>query len=367
MSTKELRPVCSVGMFDLLKGVAILFVIVLHSYSWIISAEDHPIFIFVSSIVSNTLVYGLIIAAGFGIRKRPVKKCALQLKKMFFAPYVLTGLASTLLFSINYFFLSSSFSTTLLEGLLLITGFVIGQHPNQYYGKFLIGDIGPVWFIIALAGGRFILNLILSYSQGWKRNLLVFLSSILGYFGNLHASIYGIPIPFCFFNTCDFVLLLYIGYLAKENKWLEKMLSPIAIILICASIAALVWKYKTSFLLSNGYPLGVFTPYALAIESYGVVYLMTHINRRENPITDILETIGNNSITILCVHTLEYNGILWSWFINCLPNASNTHMIYMILIYRLVFIALGMLVIKTFQKWGGLARLKEMLLRKKTA
>ena len=356
MNTKELRPVSSLGMFDLLKGVAILSVIVFHTYSWMVSTEDHPLFMIVTSTFSDLLVYGFIIAAGFGIRKRTIKKCALQLKNMFLIPYVLTGLATTFLYSFNFFFLSSSFSDTFREALRYIASYAIGVFPATSYLGYELQDIGAVWFIVALTGGWFILNLILKYSDGWKRNLLVLLTSIIGYYGSLHASVYGIPIPFCFFYMFVFVLGLYIGYLAKEKKWLEKRLSPIAVIFICLSFAVFVWEYNDPFLFFG--PLGFFTPYATAAVSFGVVYLMTHINRRESPITDFFEIIGHNSITILCVHTVESIGMHWYWFRDTLSNASITHMFIMILIYRLVFIALGMLVVTSFKNWGGFNRLK---------
>ena len=208
-----------------------------------------------------------------------------------------------------------------------------------------------------------LLNLILNYSQGWKRNLLVLLTSIIGHFGNLLASAYGIPIPLCFFYMFSYVLGLYVGYLAKENNWFEKKLPPFAIIVIVVSLSAFVWKYRVPYSISGWshlgfeYPLGVFTPFAAAAVCFGGTYLMTHINRRENIITNFFEAIGNNSIYILCLHTVENTGMHWYWFRNTLSSASNTHMVVMILIYRLVLIALGMLVVSEFKKWGGFNRL----------
>lgn len=107
------------------------------------------------------------------------------------------------------------------------------------------------------------------------------------------------------------------------------------------------------------YPLGVFTPFAAAAVCFGITYLMTHINRRENIITNIFEPIGNNSITILCIHTVEATGMHWYWFRSALPNLSIASFSVMLPIYRLALIALGMLAVTSFKKWGGFERLRK--------
>lgn len=370
MSTKELRPVCSVGMFDLLKGLQLILIICGHTLQCFPSFVTHHLLSFnISVSCGNLMLWGFIIAAGFGIRKRPIRKCALQLKEAFLLPYVVTGLAASFLFSLNNYFLNSDFSFAVRELLRSLLAFALGHHLVAHYGTFEMLHIGPMWFLVALAGGWFLLNLILQFSQGWKRNLLVLLAGFIGYFGNLLAATYNILVPFCLFFMFEFVLGLYLGYLARVHNWFEKKLSPIAIVLIVVSLAAFAWKYDVRYELYNqsDLPLGIFTPYAAAAVGFGVTYLMTHINRRENPITNFLEAIGNNSIYIFCVHTVEYIGVPWVWFKANLPDASVKHMYCMILILRFTFIALGMLVIKSFQNWGGFARLKEMLFRKKTA
>ena len=364
MNTKQLRPVCSLGMFDLLKGITIIAVIIFHSFIWVINYDDNQFLVSIVSSLLNFLLYSLTIAAGFGIRKRTIKKCALQLKKMFLIPYLVTGIATIILYSFNYYFLSADFPSTFKEGFSILLSFATGKFSIAFFGGYLIPDIGPIWFVVALAGGWFILNLILNYSQGWKRNFLVLLASLIGYFGNLYSLKYSIPIPFCFFYMFVYVLGLYIGYLAKENNWFEKKISPIITILIFVSLFAFVLNWKTPYVVGAlspfgglAYPLGILTPYAAVVVCFGIAYLMTHINRHENIITNIFEPIGNNSITILCIHTVETIGMHWYWFRSILPNQSNVSFVVVTLIYRLILIGLDMLLVSTIQKQGGFNKL----------
>jgi len=216
------------------------------------------------------------------------------------------------------------------------------------------------------------LDLILNYSQGWKRNSLVLLASLAGYFGKLFTFSNGIAVPFCIPYMFDFVLGLYVGYLSRERKWFEKKMPLAVVILICLSVAAFVWKNDVSYSVSSwdstkiAYPLGIATPFAAAVVCFGITHLMTHINRRENPVLSFFETVGNNSITILCLHTVECTGMHWYWFRNTLSYTSNAHMFCFILMYRLILIAFGMFAVTSFRNWGGINRLKELLCRKKT-
>ena len=370
MESKELRPVSSVGMFDLLKGLSMLSIILGHTAQLVVSAQHHPSAVFLETL-GNIFMGAFIMAAGFGIHKRSVKRCLRQLKDMFLLPYVLTALACVLLGAINDFFLYGSLRSALEKGASLLISLLFVASEEFTLGIYVI-DCGPFWFIPSLAGGWFLLNLILNITQeDRKRHLLVLLAGLIGYFGNLFAAKLEIHIPFCLFFMFVYVPFLYVGYLARERRWLEKKLPPILIVVMLACLAAFVWKRDVIYrmVMRDGYPLGIFTHSFAAVIGFGLLYLMTHINRRENRIVGLVESIGRSSIYVHCVHALECRAVPWRTLREIWPNSAGPHAAFVILVLRLAYIGFGYLLITTVKKQGGLPWLKEKLLpqRKKSA
>lgn len=350
MESKSLRPICSIGMFDFSKGVAIFTVVFGHILLSCTSLQRHPIMILPVA-WANTLLYSLVPAAGFGFRKLSARKCLMHIKNMFILPYVISALITVFLAAVNDFFLYGSFSSALHQ---LVTGvlrfLLFSDLPYEIFGL-TITDCGPLWFLPAIAGGWFILNLILNLPQGWKCHLAVIFAGVIGYFGNILLDVLDIKVSFFIFHMLIFVPGLYIGYLAKKHRWLEKKLPPFFIVLVCVCLAAFVWKCKTPFSLfsRNSSPLGVFTLFAAAVISFGFLYLMTHINRRENPLINAFEILGRDSIYIYCIHAIDFYGVPWETLRELAPNPSGPHWFFVTLILRFAFIAVGMLVLKAFK------------------
>ena len=360
MESKSLRPICSIGMFDFIKGAAISAVVIGHILSLCCSVERHPFLYFITS-VSFLLLYSFSIAAGFGFRKLPTRKCLQQIKNMFIVPYVVTALISMFLSAFNNFVVSGSISSAFKQlGITLLRFLLLSDSTVTIFGL-TIPDLGALWFFIAIAGGWFILNLILNLPQGWKCHLAVILVGVIGYCGKafLAAHNIGFIFCFCFFHMLIFVPGLYIGYLAKKHRWFEKKLPLPYIALLCVCIAAFLWKYKTPYTLFNrsNSPLGVFTHFAAAIISFGVIYLTTRINRRETPFVNFFEVLGRNSFYIYCIHSIDYYGIPWDILRAIAPSSSGVYWFIVTLVLRLSFIGLGMLVLNAFRNWGGFKRL----------
>ena len=355
-------------MFDFIKGLAIFSVVIGHIFSSCTSANHYPILYFLTTF-GGILLYGFTIAAGFGIRKLPARKCFLRIKNMFIVPYVVTALISTVLSAFNNYVVSGSVSSAFKHlGINLLRFLLFSDQPVTIFGL-TIPNCGSLWFFIAIAGGWFILNLMLNLPQGWKCHLAVILAGVIGYYGNVFLEAHNIGFSFCFFHMLIFVPGLYIGYLAKKHRWFEKKLPWPYIVLLCVCIAAFLWKYKTPFTLFDrgNNPLGVFTHFAAAIVSFGIVYLATHINRRDTPFINFFETLGRNSIYIYCIHSIDYCSIPWTVLRTVAPSSSGVYWFAVTLVLRLAFVGVGILVLNAFQSWGGFRHLRVLLSHKKTA
>ena len=315
MEKRELRPVCSLGMFDFFKGYAIFAVVLCHTIECFGSA-------FVSGNGANPLtylfvntdlpLYGFFIAAGYGIRKRPWKKCWQQIRKIYLPAYVLAGVLAPALLTAVHFLSFRNTRAALGEGLRLLAGFLLGQYPSTEYGGCLVYSCGPMWFVVALAEAWFILNGILYIKNEKLQPLAVAALGLLGYGAGQLMRRYAFALPYCLSYSMLITPCLYLGYLAKKHNFFEKKPTALSWAALGASLLILTVKYREPCHMAEGlFPLGLLSLCAMYVAGLGLLYLMTHINRRENFLVNALEKLGHNTMDILIFHTVEYYGLLW--------------------------------------------------------
>lgn len=342
MDKKKLRPIVSLGMFDMYKGFAIFVVVYCHTIMYF-----SPFLPFISQIFRSVILYGFVIVAGYGLRRRPFKKCLIQIKNSYLIPYVYAAVFTPLLLLIVHFSLFHYLPGSVNEAFDVFKGFLLGQYPTIEYFGTRVYSVGPLWFVVAIAGGLILTNLILLISKDRTvRIALVILCAVIGTGVNKNFII-----PYCFFHAFTFVPGLYLGSIARDKKLYERRFDWKMTVALVLSLVLMCMRFseRELYVTDRSYPLGPFSLFAGALASFFAVYLFVHINRRSNFIVNALEWLGHNSYYILCLHTIEYHGGCWYRIVETVNSPFLGFCIIFLL--RSLFIAGGLFVIFKFKAW----------------
>ena len=140
------RTASSIGMFDMLKGVGMITIVLAHT------AELYPMQIsgglsltaFFPFIYREALMAAFFIASGYGFRKRSIGKCISQQFKTLFKPYAYTGLATTIAHFVIHYKTFGNWNNAVYETYKVLGGFVLDAifgdpawlpHPVVLMGK----------------------------------------------------------------------------------------------------------------------------------------------------------------------------------------------------------------------------------------
>ena len=303
----------SIGMFDMLKGVGMITIVLAHT------AELYPIQIsgglsltaFFPFIYREALMAAFFIASGYGFRKRSIGKCIQQQLRALLKPYCITAVCTSLLHLLCHYMAFHYFPSSVTETLKVAGGFLLGlPHTTTYAGQQFFST-GPMWYLLSLLIGWVLLDAILNIFPEQYINWAVLGTMLLGW---------GICItweaPFCIGQGMVTVPALYVGYLAKKYKIFEQPLSPRlrgGMIAAALAVAALVLLTKSTDCVSMAeWTLGPVSILLDAVTGLGILSIVIWFQRRvENVVTHAIQAIGRRSLFIFCVHTVELTAIPW--------------------------------------------------------
>lgn len=314
MEATKLRSASSLGMFDLLKGVGMLAIVFAHTAElYSIDAGGLSVTSFVFFIYREALMAAFYIASGYGFRKRPVGKCIKQQIKSLLKPYLYTAAATTGLHLVIHYAAFRNWHNALAETFKVLGGFALGlPHTATYFGQTFF-SCGPMWYLLALAVGWVLLDIILNTFPEQYIKWAVAAAAIFGW---------GIclvwELPFCIAQGLVIVPYLYIGHLLKQRRAFERPVSPRVRLLLLASaiaVAAGALVVGSTDCISMGTwtigPLSVFLDGAVG---YGLLRLFVRAGRAQNRFVVLLGSVGRRSLQIFCVHTVELTAIPWYLF-----------------------------------------------------
>ncbi len=303
----------SIGMFDMLKGVGMITIVLAHT------AELYPMQIsgglsltaFFPFIYREALMAAFFIASGYGFRKRSIGKCIQQQLRALLKPYCITAVCTSLLHLLCHYMAFHYFPSSVTETLKVAGGFLLGlPHTTTYAGQQFFST-GPMWYLLSLMIAWILLDLILNIFPEQYINWAVLGTMLLGW---------GICItweaPFCIGQGMVTVPALYVGYLAKKYKIFEQPLSPRlrgGMIAAALAVAALVLLTKSTDCVSMAeWTLGPVSILLDAVTGLGILSIVIWFQRRvENVVTHAIQAIGRRSLFIFCVHTVELTAIPW--------------------------------------------------------
>ena len=303
----------SIGMFDMLKGVGMITIVLAHT------AELYPMQIsgglsltaFFPFIYREALMAAFFIASGYGFRKRSIGKCIQQQLRALLKPYCITAVCTSLLHLLCHYSAFHYFPSSVTETLKVAGGFLLGlPHTTTYAGQQFFST-GPMWYLLSLMIAWILLDLILNIFPEQYINWAVLGTMLLGW---------GICItweaPFCIGQGMVTVPALYVGYLAKKYKIFEQPLSPRlrgGMIAAALAVAALVLLTKSTDCVSMAeWTLGPVSILLDAVTGLGILSIVIWFQRRvENVVTHAIQSIGRRSLVVVWGHTVELTAIPW--------------------------------------------------------
>ena len=125
-------------------------------------------------------------------------------------------------------------------------------------------------------------------------------------------------LPFSLSQGAVIVPYLYIGYLAKKNRWLDKPLPRRTLYILLGGTAltavGALLAQSTDCISMGEWTLGPLSILLDAATGFLFIRLFMRLNRFTGPIAQGLQAIGRNSLNIFCIHTVELIAIPWYLF-----------------------------------------------------
>lgn len=351
------KTIVSIGMFDFLKGFVMITIVIGHTISMYSFENNTFITPFLDLLYALFMLCGkpvLFIVSGYGFRKSSVKKCFTLQSKYMLKPYAYAAVGTLALHLITRYFVIGSAKSAIKATWQLAVGFLLGTPDNHVFFGETYYNCGPMWYILALYVGWIIYNALVN----WLPDKIVFpaaiVCSLIGcWLEHLGFDYFCIPQGLCV------VMYLHMGYLLKKKKilhrdidWKQNLLS-IFIVLVIFAYAVLTDQAKDS-----GTFIGGLDPVLTLLMGFGgcvfLIYLL-QINRLKISNSGLMSKIGNYSLFIFCIHTVEMHGIPWYMYVERF-GANSVGAFLLQCVLRAIFITVVTFAVVNRKKFFGICR-----------
>ena len=313
MKGTKTHTVNSLGMFDLFKGIGMATVIFVHTaeaYSLNLGS-GLSVSSFLLFIYREALMSAFYIASGFGFRKRSVGKCVQQQLRGILPPFLYTALATAGFHLILHHYCFGSWPAAISESQKVLAGFLLGlPHTSTYFG-FSIFSCGPMWYLLTMAVGWIILDILFNAFPERYIPCAVAVTAMLGW-----GTCLVWELPFCLSQGMAVVPYLYIGHVAKKRRWFDQprlpWLFPSAMVCMVVAAAGAILSGTTDNMSMGEWTLGPVGIFINGVIGLWIVNLFVRLSAiRENALTHFLEAVGRRSLNIFCLHTVELTAVPW--------------------------------------------------------
>lgn len=291
-----------IDYFDIAKGIAMLCIIAGHLGN---DMANNFVFTF------HVPIFFLI--SGYFLNDRlSVKEFAKQKAKQMMIPYVITwgfiAAGAVIFIAVWLHNIDDVLFTVLNQVLSGLYGSGSGIHDINVDGRIYISSIGAIWFLPALFFALVIVRYFMNRKYG---GVWIFFIALLGYESGKAAWM-----PLSVQSGMVASSFVYLGMLAHKYEVMEKKLpremkTGIAVlwifcILFCGKL----------YLVENMFANGI-VDYAGALAgSYIVVCFSRWLEQKTAYIAKILRFLGQNTLIMLCVHTIELKVMPWDMLLS---------------------------------------------------
>ncbi len=323
----------TLGMFDFLKGMIMVLVMVCHTYGLTDIAAKYAykdklhtqiniigfVFILTFKTFAETIIPALFIISGYGFRKTTFKKCVTRQFQTLLIPYTITMVLSTIMTIFTCRLLYGGLRYPLEQTLRVFLGGLLGLPREIFIHGFRLVACGPVWFLLSLAIANTIFNLLANNFEEGKLIIAAMLVSSIGW-GMSFAG----PLPWSVSQGLVSVFFLSLGHYAKKHKiFVAPIKTPPFITIISFSVVVpymFLIGTKLNFNIANDeYPLGPASIILYGFLSMGIIKFLLQLNRFEGSVSNFIRKIGGFSLYVLCIHSIEMvtiGGHLQYMFVN---------------------------------------------------
>ena len=285
--------------FDIAKGIAMLCIIVGH-----MGMESVNQFVFTFHVPLFFLVSGYFLNDRLSVREYAKIRA-----KQLMIPYAVTSVILVISGTIaSYIWLGTkegAFFGFLNQVLTALYGSGSPAHMIQFVEGIYAFPIGAIWFLPA----TWVALVIVRYFMNWKYcGICIVIVAILGY-----SSSKAFWMPLSIQAGMTAAAFVYLGMLARRHQVMEKKLpseifiGTIAIWGFCILFCGKLYWVENTF--TNG-----LTDVAGALAgSYLVLRFSRMLEQRVRFLARPLRFVGENSLVILCAHTVELQVIHWDW------------------------------------------------------
>lgn len=326
--------------FDVLKGIAIIFVILGHCLKGQIEVFAHtfhvPLFFFV---------------AGYFLKTRPIREEILLSTKRLIIPYIFAALCTCIIAILNdlsnYTWADGSYSQRVI--LKFLFGFR-GECPPHFFHD----TINILWFILAMFFARCFTVFFVSKIKSVKALCILFFS--LGILGLLLEKF--IFVPYCIPQGLFAASFILTGYLVKKFRILNsnfiKIFSPYLFIL---------WLYNLTqgriSMASGTFPTGFVFGLLGALGAFFILYIIVKMFYIKNSLMwKATLFCGRYSLVIYCVHAIEFDSFNWRAIaiLNHIP--LNYFALFQIIVHSAIIFAFSFIILMIKPLREGIFQIK---------
>ncbi|WP_034451287.1 acyltransferase family protein [Butyrivibrio sp. AE2032] len=297
-----------IRFIDTARGIAIICIILGHlgsaSINRVVYTFHIPLFFLITGYFIST--------------KASFSRFAKKKFRSLILPYLLTSAVIVLLAAVKGLLTDGNLTAPLKAW----TFAALYGSGNNYQGLIQIKGIGAIWFLWASFIAVLIMRLLLKADYR-IRILGVITAFNLGYLTSLYCWM-----PFSLQPALCSVIFIYLGYAYRGMESTLKKLNRelIAVLLI---LALLIWVtfitgFRSFWIVDCDFGRGIIDMIG-CICACAVVFAVSYFTDRFiSPVSAVLSFLGENSLFILCVHTVEQNLMPWSSILNLiLPGAAS--------------------------------------------
>jgi hypothetical protein len=306
----------SLGMFDLLKGIVMILVVVSHTEGLIEIPSDYTIndiianinpFIFILILIYKFLgeaaMPALFIISGYGFRKTTNKKNIVKQIKGLLTPYFISMLIATIIHLFSYYILYSWFEASIKQTVSIFLGGLLALPTDRYVNDFRLIACGPIWFLVALAIASIIFNILANHFEGKKLLASSLFVACIGWVCSLAG-----PLPWCISQSLIAVFYLGLGYYVKKNKLFFSPLPIYQRLILWTLVVLYIICISSSHFFAMAldlYPYGPIGIIGVGLFALVVIWFFLQLNGFNGFICTFLRKIGRLSLYVLCVHSIE--------------------------------------------------------------
>lgn len=315
----------SIGSFDLVKGVAMILIVITHMTSHYDLGSLLPNNIFFKTLGFLILIIGIgvnpvfFMIKGYTFKEKSIKKYAKKSFSECIIPYFYTMIAVAALFpivnSLQYGFRLGAFK----EASRWVLALLFGLHDPYAEQKVIFGievrACWVAWYLLTMFLSANLLNLIIKVKNKAGQIALTILSIMTGYLLSLINFTY-----FCLPQGLIAVGYCYAGYCLKQlNFFQKKQCIQIGVCFIL--LAATVWEALSGncSLSYNIYKYGPLEIVGTSCAGLLLLVLSIYANQLKWKCLDWIKQIGVYTLWIMCIHSVELICFPWDKIVKCLP------------------------------------------------